>query len=123
MSNEAVTYLLKEDYKLPLFVFRNIGFEYYLEDRFGRSRDEIGNLCNTYSDSSCIEKSKTYYLDFNDESKKETISLIDKNHPTVAVIDYPQINKQSGLWQRLMKCDIAKTFSDKGMTIGYVFSC
>jgi len=123
ISSDTISYLLKENYNSPLFVFRNIGFEYYLEDRFGRSRDVLGNMCNTYSDSPCIDKSKTYYLDFKDEFDKKTMGLIDKNHPTVAVIDYPQINKQSYLWQRLLRCDLVKTFSDKGTTLGYVFNC
>lgn len=125
-SGEIIDYLLKENYEnstLPIFIFRNIGFEYYLENKLGKSRDNIGNPCNTYANISCLNYAKTYYLDFKDEFDNSTINIIKERKPYVAVIDYPQINKKSDLWQMFEKCIKLKTFSDKNINLGYVFRC
>lgn len=123
VSAEMINYLLKENITQPIFVFRNIGFEYYLEDKLGRSRNSLGNPCNSYSAEFCINNSHTYYVDFKDEFDNKTINLIKDKHSTVAVIDYPQLNKKSDLWSALLNCTALKTFSDKEIILGYVFKC
>ena len=78
VSNEMITYLKNEPVHLPLFVFRNIGFEVYLENKIGGMRNLTGNVCTTHNhnvapgDALCIGRYPTFYLDFKDEWDPET---------------------------------------------------
>jgi len=91
--------------------------------------DYKGNACTTHSrniyetEGLCIDTNTTFYLDFKDEYDEDTAALIHEKKPTVVVIDFPAINKQSILWQTLMECKLTNIYKDKEIVLGYIFDC
>jgi hypothetical protein len=129
VSQEMLDTLLATDVRLPLFVFRNFAFEYPLEDRYGKNRGAFGEVCTTHTrfyigeHVPCFDKSATFYLDFADEDDPSIAGLIRQKQPTIAVIDFPAIDKNSLLWQTFLECGLTKTFKDKDVILGYLFDC
>jgi 4-amino-4-deoxy-L-arabinose transferase-like glycosyltransferase len=44
-------------------------------------------------------------------------------HPLVVITDYPKRFSDDNVWKIANICTLEKTFSDKGMTLGYVYRC
>ena len=42
---------------------------------------------------------------------------------TLVVVDFPDLDKQSGLWKEFQRCELRKTVEDESWPLGYVFSC
>jgi len=74
-------------------VFRNTAFQYYLPHL------------------------NVTILDFEDEFSEEEII------GDFAIIDFPTINKESILWEKLSRCQKVGFFEDKGVVLGYLFYC
>jgi predicted membrane-bound dolichyl-phosphate-mannose-protein mannosyltransferase len=97
---DMLDYARAHNLPAPVYIFRNYAWGYYLGDRYGELN----------------------YLDFgieNDEGKINEAT----NNSTLLIIDFPQINKDSGFWKSLSKCELKAEFEDKGVILGYVYKC
>jgi len=105
INKEAISFARQNELRQPLFVFRNPSYRYYLEDAYGGRYRNITIL--------------DYYV-FERINIAETIQ---KQQPTVIVIDFPRINRESDFWKAVADCRPLRSFDDKGQTAGYVFDC
>ncbi|MEM4259850.1 MAG: glycosyltransferase family 39 protein [Candidatus Woesearchaeota archaeon] len=98
VSKETINYALEKDLEQPIIIFRNYALKYYLENKY--------QTINT--------------ADFNYENNQTLLSYI---NGTLLFIDFPAINQSSLLAKRLNRCNILQKFIDKGITVGYIYSC
>lgn len=55
-----------------------------------------------------------------DSATMDTLAQTDK---VVVIVDYPVIPKDTEFWRLILACEKLASFSDKGVTMGYVFDC
>jgi hypothetical protein len=101
VSGQLIDYSLHGNLSKPIYVFRNYALKYYLGETYG----EINTL------------------DFDIENNSQEVEKILSSGGTVLVIDFPKINEDSLFWQGLQGCKLLKSFEDKNVVLGYVFSC
>ncbi|MDP2749632.1 MAG: hypothetical protein Q8O89_02245, partial [Nanoarchaeota archaeon] len=142
VSYEMSNYLNQNEFKTPLYIFRNNGFDIYLNEKYRKpillekpklickkncfAKEDIGSyqydlLMNYYRYSSI------YYLEFNNASQISIEDLnknLNEDGGTVVFIDFPEMNKSDPLWILINdSCNINKTFYSNGFKMGYVFTC
>ena len=105
ITKDAIDFARQNELKQPLFAFRNPAFRYYLEDIYG----------GPYKNMTILD----YYV-FDRENIAE---MIENQKPTVLIVDFPMINRESDFWKAIEKCELLQTFEDKGLKAGYVFDC
>jgi hypothetical protein len=105
INKESISYARGNDLKHPLFVFRNPAFKYYLEDTYG----------GKYRDLTILD----YYV----FDRADIAQMISEKKPTVIIIDFPRINRDSDFWKAVADCRLLRSFEDKGLTAAYVFDC
>ena len=107
-SHEMVSWL-REHRPQDYVVFRNVAFEYYLDDIYPVVRVE-GN-----------RPVFTRQIDFPAENNYDALAKLDGK--TVAVVNFPKINPHSQLWQRLQQCTTLQTFIEKNEHAGFIARC
>ncbi len=105
VNKELISYALENKLHDPVFFFRNPSMYYYLGSNYSKP----------YRDMTLLDY---YVFDRINISQK-----IKTEKPTILVIDFPKINRDSLFWKTLQDCKTQQEFSDKGLTIGYVFAC
>jgi hypothetical protein len=59
-------------------------------------------------------------IDFGADAEKVRQDI---KNSTLVVIDFPMLDKNSGLWKTFSACEQVHSVSDKGIVLGYVFRC
>jgi len=101
VGKELIGYVQSNNLEQPLFVFRDKAFKYYLLDQYQGMK----------------------IINFDMENNEVKVDEVTSAGSTVVVLDFPRLNRDGLLWQALMGCERIKSFSDKGVEMGFVFEC
>lgn len=97
LSYRLIDEIKTNRYDEPIYIFRNYALRYYLPEK---------NITT---------------LDFENEFNPP---FPPKISGTVVILDYPQINKGSEMWQQIINdCNLVKEYYEKSFLLGYIFDC
>ncbi len=102
---ELIAYGQEHNIKQPLYILKNYELVYYLGDNYTA-------FVTTYGLS---DTDPAKIAQFQQELKD--------NGGTIMFTDMPPIARDGNLWQTINSCKKDLTISDKGIEIGYVFTC
>lgn len=120
-KNYALLFHFNEAYKknhvstLPKFDYFN--YSAYNQKNFEQSRKKA------FEQPLYKEFIPISFVDDTEEKSNKLSADIKKQGGTMIVIDFPQLSKTGPLWKTINKCKQTKTFSNKNLTLGYVFDC
>jgi len=90
---------LKNELDEPIYVFRNTAIaHFYLKDKYR----------------------KLILFDFPERGSED---LIKRMRGTVLLVNFPPINPDGLIWQKMQTCTNLKTFKSNNQESGYVFLC
>jgi hypothetical protein len=109
VTHDLNAYMLKTQPPEPVLYFRNNAFDYYFEGLYGMGRNDHGMPLFTRQ------------LDFGAENNPKQVARLD--NATVIVVNFPRINENSMLWQRLGVCETLYESAASNERIGWVARC
>ncbi|MBI5003372.1 glycosyltransferase family 39 protein [Candidatus Woesearchaeota archaeon] len=95
--------LKEEKAKEPIYVIKDVSIIWYLQDDY-----------ETFYSLDTIQ---------NTDERLDWFEAMTKTGGTIVVVDIPFINKEGRLWNIITACEEKKAYMNKGIEIGWVFSC